>query len=105
MAIVADTGDDAAVRQVFADLGERWGGELNALINTVGPGAAGNFEELTDEQWKEALDDGLMGMVRCVRAALPLLRKAEWARIVNFSRTRRSARAPACPPIPRPRRR
>jgi NAD(P)-dependent dehydrogenase (short-subunit alcohol dehydrogenase family) len=24
-------------------------------------------------------------MVRCVRAALPLLRRAEWARIVNFS--------------------
>src|ERR1700743_3927609 len=26
-----------------------------------------------------------MGMVRCVRSALPLLRKAEGARIVNFS--------------------
>ena len=26
-----------------------------------------------------------MGMVHCVRSALPLLRKAEWARIVNFS--------------------
>ena len=26
-----------------------------------------------------------MGMVHCVRSALPMLRKAEWARIVNFS--------------------
>ena len=26
-----------------------------------------------------------MAAVRCVRAALPLLRRAEWARIVNFS--------------------
>ena len=26
-----------------------------------------------------------MGMVHCVRSALPLLRKAAWARIVNFS--------------------
>ena len=26
-----------------------------------------------------------MGMVHCVRSALPLLRNAEWARIVNFS--------------------
>jgi NAD(P)-dependent dehydrogenase (short-subunit alcohol dehydrogenase family) len=26
-----------------------------------------------------------MGMVRCVRAALPLLRAADWARIVNVS--------------------
>ncbi|MDT5409747.1 MAG: 3-oxoacyl-[acyl-carrier protein] reductase [Mycobacterium sp.] len=37
------------------------------------------------EQWSEAFDEGVMGMVRCVRAAPPLLRKAEWARIVNFS--------------------
>src|SRR4029453_288682 len=28
---------------------------------------------------------GEMGMLRCVRAALPLLRRAAWARIVNVS--------------------
>lgn len=98
VAIVADTRDDDAVKQAFADLAQRWDGELNALINTVGPGAAGNFEELTDQQWQEAFDDGLMGMIRCVRAALPLLRKAPWARIVNFSAhstQRQSTRLPA----------
>ncbi|MDH6197074.1 3-oxoacyl-[acyl-carrier protein] reductase [Mycobacterium frederiksbergense] len=95
--MVADTSDTAQVERVFAEVGERWG-ELNALINTVGPGVAGNFEELTDEQWQEAFDAGLMGMVRCVRAALPLLRSAEWARIVNFSAhstQRQSTRLPA----------
>ncbi|MUL80769.1 MULTISPECIES: SDR family NAD(P)-dependent oxidoreductase [unclassified Mycolicibacterium] len=95
--IVADTSDSSQVERAFAEVGERWG-ELNALINTVGPGAAGNFEELTDEQWQEAFDAGLMGMVRCVRAALPLLRNAEWARIVNFSAhstQRQSTRLPA----------
>ena len=95
--IVADTSDGAQVERAFVEVGERWG-ELNALINTVGPGAAGNFEELTDDQWQEAFDTGLMGMVRCVRTALPLLRKAEWARIVNFSAhstQRQSTRLPA----------
>ncbi|MGZ5364573.1 MAG: SDR family NAD(P)-dependent oxidoreductase, partial [Mycobacterium sp.] len=43
------------------------------------------FDELTDDQWRAAFDDGVMGMVHCVRSALPLLRKAQWARIVNFS--------------------
>lgn len=97
VAIVADTSDSTQVERAFAEVSERWG-ELNALINTVGPGAAGNFEELTDAQWQEAFDAGLMGMVRCVRAALPLLRKAEWARIVNFSAhstQRQSTRLPA----------
>lgn len=97
VAIVADTSDSSQVERAFADVGERWG-EINALINTVGPGAAGNFEELTDDQWREAFDAGLMGMVRCVRTALPLLRNAEWARIVNFSAhstQRQSTRLPA----------
>lgn len=83
--IVADTTDAQSVDEVFAALGERWSGGLNVLINTVGPDAVGGFEVLTDEQWLAAVDGGVMGMVRCVRAALPLLRRAEWARIVNFS--------------------
>jgi 3-oxoacyl-[acyl-carrier protein] reductase len=85
LALVADTGDADAVQRVFAELGDRWGGELNALINAVGPGAPGTFEDLTDDQWRGAFDDGVMGMVHCVRSALPLLRQAQWARIVNFS--------------------
>ena len=83
--LVADIADQAQVDALFAGIGERWGGQLNVLVNTVGPGAAGTFEQLTDEQWLAAVDDGAMGMVRCVRAALPLLRNADWARIVNFS--------------------
>ncbi len=85
LGLVVDIGDAGAVDRAFAELGERWNGELNALINTVGPGAAGSFEDLTDDQWRQSVEDGVMGMVRCVRAALPLLRKAQWARIVNFS--------------------
>ncbi len=85
LGLVADIGDAARVDEVFAELGKRWDGELNVLINTVGPGAPGGFEDLTDEQWRQSVEDGVMGMVRCVRSALPLLRKAKWARIVNFS--------------------
>ncbi|BBY04979.1 SDR family NAD(P)-dependent oxidoreductase [Mycobacterium noviomagense] len=85
LGMVADVRDTAQVDKVFAELGERWSGELNVLVNAVGPGTVGSFEDLTDEQWRQAFDDGVMGMVHCVRSALPLLRKAEWARIVNFS--------------------
>jgi 3-oxoacyl-[acyl-carrier protein] reductase len=85
LGLVADIGDASQVDKVFGELGERWNGELNVLVNTVGPGAAGNFEDLTDEQWRQAVEDGVLGMVRCVRSALPLLRQAQWGRIVNFS--------------------
>lgn len=72
------------VTAAFLAVGERWGA-LNILVNATGPGGVGSFDELTDERWRETLDIGAMGMIRCVRAALPLLRKAEWARIVNLS--------------------
>jgi NAD(P)-dependent dehydrogenase (short-subunit alcohol dehydrogenase family) len=80
----ADITDSAQVQRVFDEIGGRWG-ELNILVNAVGPDSVGTFEELTDEQWRAAFDGGVMGMVHCVRSALPLLRAASWARIVNFS--------------------
>lgn len=83
--LVADATDERRVGEVFAELERRWGGELNILINAAGPDVQGTFDDLTDEQWRRAIDQGAMGMVHTVRAALPLLRKAEWARIVNFS--------------------
>src|SRR5689334_19395779 len=76
----------SAVRAAFAQLRERWG-SLNVLVNAAGPvdvGIAG-FESLDDEEWMATFDIGTMSAVRCVREALPLLRSASWARIVNVS--------------------
>jgi NAD(P)-dependent dehydrogenase (short-subunit alcohol dehydrogenase family) len=78
-----DLTDPAAIDDAFARLGERWG-EVNSLINTLGPGD-GHFEDLDDAGWDATFQTGLMAAVRCTRAALPLLRAAEWARIVNFA--------------------
>ncbi|WP_216894253.1 SDR family NAD(P)-dependent oxidoreductase [Nocardia alni] len=83
--LVADVRASGQVEGAFAELGERWDGQINVLINAVGPNVQGGFDILTDDQWHEAVDEGVLSMVRCVRAALPLLRAAEWARIVNFS--------------------
>jgi 3-oxoacyl-[acyl-carrier protein] reductase len=78
-----DVLDAAAIDRAFAQVAERWNA-LNVLVNTVGPGA-GRFENLSDADWLTAYELGCMAAVRGVRAALPLLRRAEWARIVNFS--------------------
>src|SRR5439155_4193084 len=80
----ADMTDAEQIGAAFAEVGDRWG-SLNILVNAAGPSGAAKFDELTDDAWMRALDEGCLGMVRCVRAALPLLRQAEWARIVNIS--------------------
>jgi len=78
-----DLTDATAIDDAFGELTERWG-SVNSLINTLGPGD-GMFEDLDDEAWGATMDLGLMAAVRCTRSALPLLRAAEWARIVNFA--------------------
>jgi len=83
-ALRADITVPEEVDAAFAAVTERWS-ELNILVNATGPTGIGGFEQLTDEQWKETFEVGAMGMIRCVRAALPLLRAAAWARIVNVS--------------------
>src|SRR5215813_5212482 len=69
----------------FVAIDRRWG-ELNTLVNAAGPGASQvAFEGVADEEWHAAFEVGALSAVRCTRAALPLLRKAAWARVVNVS--------------------
>jgi NAD(P)-dependent dehydrogenase (short-subunit alcohol dehydrogenase family) len=84
LALRCDITKPEQVDAAFATVEERWG-SLNILVNAAGPAGLGNLEQLTDEQWWQTIDLGAMGMVRCCRAAIPLLRRAEWARIVNVS--------------------
>ena len=80
----ADLGSASDVDAVFDTVDGRWGA-LNVLVNAAGPVGAGRFDELDDAAWKAAFDSGVTSAVRCVRAALPLLRAASWARVVNVT--------------------
>lgn len=81
----ADISDDESVQAAFANLAEKWG-HLNTLINAAGPPTSGlGWQEFSDKKWIETFSIGTLGAVRCSRAALPLLRAANWARIVNLS--------------------
>lgn len=81
--VSVDMSSPGSIAAGFAEVSRKWG-QLNVLIHTVGPGA-GAFDELDDTDWYSAFDLGTMSAVRCVRAALPLLRAGEWARIVTLS--------------------
>jgi 3-oxoacyl-[acyl-carrier protein] reductase len=81
--VSVDMGDVESIAAGFATVSERWG-ELNSLVHTIGPGD-GHFEELDDAGWEAAFSLGTMSAVRSVRAALPMLRAAPWARVVTLS--------------------
>jgi NAD(P)-dependent dehydrogenase (short-subunit alcohol dehydrogenase family) len=81
--ISVDMADPASITAGFAAVSERWG-QLNSLVHTIGPGD-GYFEQMDDADWDAAFALGTMSGVRSIRAALPILRAAGWARIVTLS--------------------
>ncbi|WP_035952188.1 SDR family NAD(P)-dependent oxidoreductase [Parafrankia sp. EUN1f] len=85
--IATDLTDAGSVTAAFEQVASRFGGVLNVLVNAAGPVEVGvrRFDDLDDAEWAATFDIGTLSAVRCVRAALPLLRAAEWARIVNVS--------------------
>jgi NAD(P)-dependent dehydrogenase (short-subunit alcohol dehydrogenase family) len=86
VALPADLTSGSAVAAAIGTLADRWG-TLNVLVNAAGPVEVGigRFDAVDDDEWMATFDIGALSAVRCVRAALPLLRAAEWARIVNVS--------------------
>ncbi|HVS69033.1 MAG TPA: SDR family oxidoreductase [Mycobacteriales bacterium] len=82
--LVADATSTSAITEAIEAVSREWAA-LNILIFAVGPAGAGRIEELDDERWSVALDTGALSAVRVVRAALPLLRAADWARIVTIT--------------------
>lgn len=83
LTVRVDMADADSIAAGFATVRERWGG-LNVLVHTVGPDA-GAFDDLDDDAWHAAFGLGTMAAVRSVRAALPMLRAADWARVVTLS--------------------
>ncbi|OBI44463.1 short-chain dehydrogenase [Mycobacterium kyorinense] len=81
--ISVDMASAESITAAFETVNAAWG-RLNSLVHTIGPGA-GFFEDLDDAEWHRAFDLGTMSAVRSIRAALPMLRTADWARIVTLS--------------------
>lgn len=87
LGVPADMNDTSSINAAFDAIGDSFGG-LHALVNMMGPPGATygeTFEDFTDDDWTAAFNQGAIGPVRSVLAALPLLRKAPWARIVNVT--------------------
>jgi 3-oxoacyl-[acyl-carrier protein] reductase len=82
--LVADVTDAGQVETLVSDSAQRLGG-LDILVNNAGGAHPGNFETLTDNDWRADLDVKLFSQIRCFRAALPYLRQSFAPRVVNIN--------------------
>jgi NAD(P)-dependent dehydrogenase (short-subunit alcohol dehydrogenase family) len=85
LAVAADVGDPASVRQLF-DRTQAAFGRLDLLFNNAGTGApAVPIEELTYAQWKAVVDANLTGAFLCTQQAFRLMKAQtpRGGRIIN----------------------
>ena len=69
--IAVDLSAAAGVDHAVARVLDVFGRPPDILINNLGVGNAGVFEDLTDDQWERSFQVNLMGSVRLCRALVP----------------------------------
>ena len=79
-----DVADRSAVDMVVANGGEALGG-IDGVINAAGILITRQFDDLDPESWDQMIAVNLTGPYNIVRAALPMLRAAPRATIVNIA--------------------
>jgi 2-hydroxycyclohexanecarboxyl-CoA dehydrogenase len=60
-------------------------GQLDVLVNNAGVDDFGFFGEMTPERWRRLVAINLEGVFACTRAALPMMQRAGYGRIVNIA--------------------
>ncbi|MFA6060598.1 MAG: SDR family oxidoreductase [Taibaiella sp.] len=82
--LALDITNSEAVKQAISQTIEYFGG-LDVAVNNAGFSFIGSLEELTDEEFRKALDVNLFGMVNVIRASMAQFRKQRSGRIINIA--------------------
>jgi short-subunit dehydrogenase len=72
---VCDVASDASVAALFEAVAAQFG-YLDVLVNNAGYGCYGGVEDLPLDAYRANLETNFFGVLRCAKAALPLLRQA-----------------------------
>jgi meso-butanediol dehydrogenase/(S,S)-butanediol dehydrogenase/diacetyl reductase len=82
--VAADISREDEAARAVAETVAAFGG-LTVLVNNAGVREFGPLAEASSESWRRIIDINLLGTANCAKVALPELRKADAASIVNVS--------------------
>ena len=84
LGIPSDLADDAAVAAMTAQVIEHYG-RIDILVNSAATVIPQDFFKMGDGQLTSLLDQKFNPAARCIRHAVPYMRKRKWGRIINVS--------------------
>ncbi len=79
--MAADVTDAAQIERMVTETIKHYG-RIDVLFANAGGPPTGQFMQLSDEQWQNAVNLNLMSVVRLCRAVLPVMRQKRSGRIV-----------------------
>lgn len=82
--VQADVGDAASVDQAYRTSVEALGKEIHFLINNAGYGVFGNFEEMSDADWKGMFDTNVHGIFYATKKVVPEMKAMDFGHIINI---------------------
>ena len=83
VAVETNITDPARAEQLVKTVADRYG-RIDVLVNNVGEFRWGTLADSSVEEWSNIFDSNVMTVFYMCRAALPLMRKGRWGRIVNL---------------------
>jgi 3-oxoacyl-[acyl-carrier protein] reductase len=84
LSMPCDVTDAEQVAAFVAEAASALGG-IDILVNNAGGARPGQFGTLTDEDWHADIEVKLFSQIRCIRAALPQLRRSSAPRVININ--------------------
>jgi len=84
LSMPCDVTDPEQVTAFVAEAASALGG-IDILVNNAGGARPGQFGTLTDDDWHADIEVKLFSQIRCIRAALPQLRRSTAPRVININ--------------------
>jgi NAD(P)-dependent dehydrogenase (short-subunit alcohol dehydrogenase family) len=82
IAVQGDVGVPADIGRIHDEVGRKFG-RIDILVNNAGTSRNSAFEDLTDEVWREDIDQKLFAAIRLTRLVWPGMKQRRWGRVIN----------------------